>query len=157
MGAVQKQLIAAMVGLLAFGLLLAGCGGDSDSSTASISKAKFVKEASVACQKTENQIQRDYLAFLKTHSNVTKPTQAQYSELVSTVFVPNIEKEIAELQALGAPSGDEDQVEAFIDAREESIQIAEDNPQMLLTEGAKVTAKSAQIAKEYGLGACGNA
>ena len=147
-----KQLTAAIVGLLAIGLLVAGCGGSSDS----ISRAEFIKGANVACKKGEEQIQKTYIAFLKKHANVTNPTEADYAELVATVFVPNVEKEIAQLRALEAPSGDEDKVKAFIDARQESIQIAEDNPKMLLTEGSKVTAKSAQLAKEYGLESCGN-
>jgi hypothetical protein len=149
-----RQSIAVIAGLLAVGLLAAGCGGDDDGNTTPISKAQFVQEADVACKKAGNQIQRDYLAFLKAHADVTEATEAEYAELVSTVFKPNIEREIAELRALGAPSGDEQKVEAFIEARQESIQIAEAHPRMLLTEGEKVTAKSTQIAKEYGLESC---
>jgi hypothetical protein len=150
-------LLATATGLLGIALVMAGCGSGGDSSTASISKAEFVKAADATCEKAENRIQADYAVFLKEHEKVTSPTKAEYDELADKVFVSNVEEEIAELRALGIPDGDGEKVEDFIDARQESIQIAEENPKMLLTEGAKVTAKSAQIAQEYGLKSCGNA
>ena len=157
MGEVPQRLVATVTCLLAIGLAMAGCGSGSDSSTASISKAEFIKAADSICEEAAKRVQADYAVFLKEHEKVTNPTKAEFDELADQVFVSNVEDEIAELQALGRPAGDGGKIEAFIDARQESIQIAEENPKMLLTEGAKVTAKSAQIAQQYGPKTCGNA
>ncbi len=157
MGEVRQRLAAIATGPLVIALLIAGCGSSGDSGTASISKAEFVKAADATCEEAAKRIQADYAVFLKEHEKVTNPTKAEYEDLVDQVFVSNVEEEIAELRALGVPDGGGEKVEDFIDARQESIQIAEENPKMLLTEGEKVTAKSAQIAQEYGLKSCGNA
>jgi hypothetical protein len=109
-----KQLIVLVAAVLAAALVVTGCG-----SSDSISKAEFVKKADAVCKKGEEAVRKDFGAFAETHENVKKPTEADYAELVDAVVVENVEKEVDDLRALGAPEGDEGKVEAMLQAREE--------------------------------------
>lgn len=145
-----KRLICLPAAVLAVVLIVAGCGDDS--STASISKAQFVKKANAVCKKGTKQLQVDYLAFV-TKSQVTNPTEDDYAKLVDVVFAPNLQQEADEIRALGAPSGDEDEVEEIAKALEEAVEAAEKEPELVL--GTEVFTKSSKLADEYGLKACG--
>jgi hypothetical protein len=145
-----KQAIVLFAATLVAALFVLGCGGGS----ASISKAEFTKEAEAACKKNEEALQKDFQAFVKKHSNVTEPTEADYTELVDVVFVGNIEAEMKELRAIEIPNGDEEQVEALLDAREESLKKAEAESEEAITKSEKVFGKASTLAKEYGLEAC---
>ena len=145
-----KQAIMLFAAALAAALFMLGCGGDS----ASITKAEFTKQAEAACKKNEEALQKDFQAFVKKHSNVTEPTEADYAELVGDVFVGNIEAEMKELRAIEIPSGDEKQVEALLDAREESLKKAEAEPEEAITKSENVFGKASKLAKAYGLEAC---
>jgi hypothetical protein len=169
---VGKQLAALFAGVVAIVLIVAGCGSSSGSSagtgdeitTSSISKAQFIKKADAACEKGEKQIQVGIgaLGAKKARERESEgeenpePTEADYAELIDLVVAPNIENEIDEIRALGAPSGDEDQIKAFVDAREESIEIAERAPKLILRNSGKMYEQSDKLANEYGLKDCGN-
>jgi hypothetical protein len=131
-------------------LLVPGCGGGS----ASISKAEFIEKAEAVCEKDEKELRRDLAAFVKQHENVKFPSEKDVAELVHVVFSGNIEGEVKALRAIEVPSGDEKQVKALIDAREESLKNAEANPLGLNRNAKLIFAKSRKLAKEYGLEAC---
>jgi iron-sulfur cluster repair protein YtfE (RIC family) len=145
-----KQAIVLFATAMAAALFMLGCGGGS----ASISKAEFTKKAEAACKKNEEELQKDFKAFVKKHAKVTEPTEADFAELVDVVFSGNIEAEMKELRAIEIPSGDEKQVEALLDAREESLEKAEAEPEEAITKSEKVFGKASKLAKEYGLEAC---
>lgn len=153
----MKRLIALGAAVLAACLVAVGCGGGGDdASTASLTKAEFIKQANAVCKKGEEQIETDFAAYVKGHEDIRKPTEADFSKLVDSVLVPNAEKEIEDLRALGLPSGDEDQVEAILEAREESVEAAEDEPEVVVKDGEKVFGKASELAISYGLEDCGN-
>jgi predicted outer membrane protein len=159
----SKQLIAVLAGGLAvLALAIAGCGGDDDDEAAAspITKAEFIKQADAACKKGEQQTQVAFGAFVAERRQEgeasLKPNQETYSELVDAALVPQVEQEVAELRELGAPAGDEEQVDAFVDAREEAIELAEANPSASVTDGSKIFGKSDTLAAEYGLKICGS-
>jgi hypothetical protein len=135
---------------LAVALFVLGCGGDS----ASISKAEFTKQAEAVCKQGEKQLRKDLAAFLKAHENVKLPSQEDVAELVHVVFSGNIEAEVKKLRAIEVPTGDEKQVKALIDAREESLKNAEANPLGLNRNAGLIFAKARKLAKEYGLKEC---
>lgn len=145
-----KQAIVLLAAALVVALFMLGCGGDS----ASISKAEFIKQAEVVCERHEKELRKDLAAFLKQHENVKSPTEKDVAELVDVVFSGNIEAEVKELRAIEVPSGDEKQVKALLDAREESLKNAEANPLGLNRNAKLMFAKSSKLAKEYGLEAC---
>jgi uncharacterized protein with von Willebrand factor type A (vWA) domain len=152
---VGKQLIGLFAGLLAVGLVVTGCGGGGDSSTVTITKAEFVKKADAACKKGEERIQTDFRNYLKEHEELTEPTEEQFSKLVDVVLTANVEQELDEIRALGIPSGDDDQVEAFLEAREEGLEKAEAEPKAVVQGSESPFTKASKLAKEYGLKACG--
>jgi hypothetical protein len=151
---VGRQSIALLAGVLVVGIVVAGCGG-GDSSAASITKAEFIKKADAACEKGEKEIEKDFAAYSKSHENLKEPTKDDYSELVDAVFVPNAEQELDEIQALGAPTGDEEQIDTMLEARKESIAAAENEPEQAVTNSSSLFGESSQLAKAYGLKVCG--
>jgi hypothetical protein len=153
---VGKQAFVLVVAALAAALVVSMVGCGSDSSTASVTKAEFIKKAEAACEKGEERIQKDFAAFVKKHENVKNPTKADYAELVDEVMTHNIDEEIDQIQAIGAPSGEEDRVNAIITAREESVKTAEGQPELVIKESKKVFGKASSLAKAYGLQACAN-
>lgn len=153
---VNKGLIALLSGVVVATLAVAGCGGGDDEVTvSSLTKAEFIKKADAACKKSEDRIQADFAAYATKHKDITKPTEADYAELIDVVLVPNVEQEAEDIRSLGAPSGDEDQVEAMLDALEESIEKAEDEPKVLISDSTKIFGESSKLAKDYGLKVCG--
>ncbi len=130
-----------------------GGGGDSGEVTvSSLSKAQYVRNASEVCEHGTKQIEVDYGTWLKTLKE--KPTEADYSKLVDTAVVGDIGQEIDELRELGAPKGDAKEIETVLQLREESIQIAEEDPEAVIENADKVFAKASKAASEYGLQAC---
>lgn len=148
-----KRLIVLAAGALVAALVVAGCGS-SDSSTASISKAEFIKKADAVCKKGEEEVQKDFGTFAKTHENIKKPTEADYAELVDAVLVENVEKEVDDFRALGAPEGDEGKIEAMLQAREESVKKAKDDPKAVVTGNEGIFGEAGKLAKAYGLKDC---
>src|SRR5436305_4254633 len=140
-------------------LAMAGCGGGSDSSSAttgSISKAAFIKKADAVCQKGTERMQRAILVFLKQHKDVKRPNKAQSEKLVGTAIVPSVKTEIKELKALEVPEGDEEHVDAIINALEEGLETAETNPEAVVGSSDAVFGISGRLAGEYGATVCGS-
>jgi len=145
-------------------IAVAGCGGGSDDgngiTASSLSKAEFIAKADAICAKGQKQVERNFGAFAKkTKLNVQQvtknPTKAQVNGLVHAVLIPAIEQEVTEIRALGAPAGDEDKIEAMLDATEEGIATAEDLPRTVLEETSVAFGVGSRLAKEYGLTVCG--
>jgi hypothetical protein len=154
----SKRLAALIGGALAVSLLAAGCGGgsDSNSSTASLTKAEFLKQGNAICKHGNMEIEAEFEKFVKEHhlSQNKQPTQAQLTEASETFLIPMIRKEVDQLKALGAPEGEEAKVDAIIEAAEESLETAEANPTSLTSENGGPFTKTNKLAKEYGLTAC---
>jgi hypothetical protein len=139
-------------------LVVTGCGGGSDSSTAttSVSKAAFIKKVDAVCQKGTERMQRAILVFLKQHKDVKRPNKAQSEELVGSAIVPSVEKELAAMKALEAPEGDEDRFGAIVSALEEGLETAEANPEAVVASSDAVFGISGRLAGEYGAEVCGS-
>jgi hypothetical protein len=151
------RLIALAAGVLAAALIVAGCGGDDDSSTtASISKAAFVKKVDAICKQGNKRMELAFVDFLKEHKNIKKPSDSDYEALVGTVLVPSVSQEIEEIRALGVPADDQDEVEEMLDALEEGVETAEDNPQAVTSSSDAVFGIASRLAEEYGLEVCGS-
>jgi hypothetical protein len=145
-------------GVLAVTLIVAGCGGGGDeASTSAISKAAFAKKAEAICQKGSERAAAAFVSFLKKQkSDARHPSQADEEELVGKVLVPSVKREVKEFRALGAPSGDEDRVKAIIEALEEGVETAEDDPEAVASSSDAVFGIASRLAKEYGLEVCGS-
>lgn len=157
----SKRFIALLAALAALALIVAGCGGGSDStestSTSSLTKAAFVKQGNAICAKTEKEIIEGVGRFVK-EGNPLKPkplTEKQLAEIAERVLVPKVRRQIDEIRALGIPSGDEQEVEAFFAAAEEALKETEEDPSLFGKGGAGPFAEANKLAREYGLTVCG--
>jgi hypothetical protein len=150
-------LVASFLGLLAIALIAAGCGGGSDStSTTALSKKEFLRQGNQICAEGNKEINAGFEEFIKVNhlSHKQEPTTAQRAELAETVFLPAVTRQVEGVKALGAPSGEEEQVEEIIDAAEEAIEKGEEEPAALVVEKGGPFAKANKLAGEYGLTAC---
>jgi hypothetical protein len=150
------KLIAVLAALVAILVVVAGCGGGSDSSSSSsITKAQFIKQADAICEKGDEESSEEVEKFVEDNNvNTNKPTKKQQEEVVTQVVAPNVQGQIEEIDALGAPEGDEAKIEAMVDAVEEGVEEIEAEPTKLI-EGKNPLAKGSKLAKEYGLKTCG--
>src|SRR5882724_6062245 len=96
--------------VLAVALIAAGCGGggDDSTSTSSLAKPAWIVKADAICQQGNQEIaQAADEQFGKQHH---EPTDEQVQQFTSATVVPSVQHQIDQIRDLGAPSGDEDQV-----------------------------------------------
>jgi len=163
---------------LVVALAAAGCGSSgsdnnnssSDSSSvsggdggvASISKAAFIKEADAICASGKKQVENEYAAFLKkkgikeinSKESSNAEAEAQATEVIETIAIPALNKQLDTIKALGAPDGEE-KVSAYLTAVEAGIEEGEAEPLTLFTSSEKVFAKADKLAGEIGFKVCG--
>ena len=153
--------LAAVVAALA----VTGCGGggsgsDSTVTTGSLSKEVFVKKADAICTKGNTRLQKGFSTYLRKNKKsiiaLRHPSKADYEGLIGGILVPNLEQEIKEIRALGAPSGDEERIEEIFTAWEEGIEVAANDPEAVKHSSEAIFGVGSRLAKEYGLEVCGS-
>ncbi len=143
-----------MVALAA--VIVAGCGSDEGTTTASIDKAQFIARADAICAAGSEQTQADLAAYLKKEKITLNENQTEgESVALIAILVDNVESEVESIRALGVPSGDNGQVGAILAALEEGAKEAEKDPVAVVRGEVNVLGKAGELAKEYGLRACG--
>lgn len=125
----------ALMAPLIVGVCVAGCGSSSNSTsmetTAAISKAEFLAKGNAVCVKGEKAQEAEINAYVKKHGlEKQKPSNAQEAEIVETVLVPNIQSQIDGVKALGAPSGEEQQVSSALELSQQTLEKIEANPEL---------------------------
>jgi hypothetical protein len=146
-------LAAAMV----IALVVAGCGGgDSNAATDSVSKEEFIVKANAVCKKGTERMSAAIAKVLKGQRNITKVSKDEQEEIVTTVMVPSVSREVKELRALGVPDGDDEKVDAMITALEEGVEIAERDPGVVTKSSDAIFGIASRIGGEYGLTVCGS-
>jgi hypothetical protein len=155
----SKRLIALLVGAMALAMVAAGCGSDSDddSSTASLTKAQFVKQGNAICAAGNKKMEAQFETFAKEHdlSEDKPPSDAQFAELADDVLVPGVTAQVEGLRELPAPSGEEDQVDEILSAAEGAIEETEDDPSAMADDKRDPFAQANKLANAYGLTSCG--
>jgi hypothetical protein len=126
----KRNWMILLAGLLATGLIAAGCGGDDDDDDGgdggeALSKEEFVAEANQVCQAGNAELD----AAGNEAFGEGEPTPQEQEEFVTETAVPNIQGQIDDIRALGIPEGDEDEVNGFLDEAEAVIDEAEADPQ----------------------------
>ncbi|HYJ21921.1 MAG TPA: hypothetical protein VEW07_07860 [Solirubrobacterales bacterium] len=149
-----------MAFIAAAGALLVGCGGSDDSTetltTSSLSKAQWIKRAGAVCLNESVPILGRVNAYEEKHRAKTpRANEVVAGEAIRREVPPIMTDLIEELRALGAPEGDEEQVEAFLLTMEEDTQGIEDGPPLSsLVELTPKYADSGSLARQYGLLEC---
>lgn len=134
-------------------------GGDRGDSSAveatSESKEEYVAKANALCKKRKLQVQADLLRLFKRLSADGPPDpEANASKIVEEGVAPGLEAEVRELRELGAPEGDEDQVEELLTAIEASFGEAREDPEAFVNDPAAFM-DTRRLAREYGIDQCG--
>jgi hypothetical protein len=157
---VKKLSFVLLVGAMAVALVAAGCGSSDNSSsesTASLTKAEFVKEGNAICTKGNAQLDSEFEAFSKEHgiSETKAPSKAVQEEAAEEILIPAITTQVEELRALGTPEGDEGEVDEILTGAEEAVEEGEEDPASLIGNGSGGFTEVNKLAREYGLTVCG--
>jgi hypothetical protein len=124
----------ALLAALTVGVCVAGCGSSSSTTTettAAITKAEFVAKGNAICVKGEKAQEAEINAYVKKNGlENKKPSKAQEAELVETVLIPNVQSQIDDVKALGAPSGEEQQVSSALELSQQALEKIEANPNL---------------------------
>jgi hypothetical protein len=146
-----------LAALVALAAIVAGCGGGDDSDTTggdSLTKAEFIKQGDAICEKANDQSEAEAEKFAKENDfKLERPTKEQLEEAVTEILVPNFNRQVEDLKALGVPEGDEEQVEEMIGSLETAADEIEGDPSLVFEE--QVLKEPAQLAEDYGFKVCG--
>lgn len=145
--------VATVVGILAIGLLVAGCGDDGESEASTIPKAAFVKQGNAICEKRSKEISTKGLKVINEAGQEPAKAKAATVEVFSTILVPDLEDEVEEIRALGMPKGTEEQAERALDTIEETLDEANDDIERFTTI-IDPFKKAAATADKAGLETC---
>lgn len=155
----KKASLVALAALVALAVLVAGCGSDDDgdtTATESLTKVEFIKQGDAICEKAEDESEAEAEEFAEENGfTLEKASEEQLEEAVAEVFVPSLNQQAEDIEALGAPEGDEEQVEEIIVSIEEAADEIEDDPSLVF-EG-EVLKEPSRLAKDYGFKVCGEA
>jgi hypothetical protein len=151
----NKALLAVLAALALMAAVVAGCGGGDDSeTTATITKAELIKQGDQICEKANDQSESEAEDFAEENDfTLEKASEEQLEEAVAEVLVPNLNGQVEDIRALGAPEGDEEQVEEILDSLEGAADEIEDDPSVVF-EG-EVLQEPSKLAKSYGFEVCG--
>ena len=154
----NKGFLAALAVLVALAALVAGCGGGddttTDSATVTLTKTEFIKQGDAICKQANEENEAEAEEYAEENGfTLEKANKEQLEEAVSDVLVPSLNKQVEELDALGAPKGDEEKVEAIVAALEEATEEIEDDPGSVFQ--GQTFQKPSQLAEDYGFKVCG--
>ena len=142
----RKSSVAAVLVALALG---AGCGDDGSSSGETLTKAEFIEQADAICAAGNEE-----LNSLEPDFNTGKNPAQIVDSFVSEQLIPVLQTEHDEIEALGAPEGDEAEVENLLASLQGAIDAAEEDP-LAFVIGDEAIAEADKAAEAYGLKECG--
>lgn len=145
----KGTIAAALAALAALSLIIVGCGGGD--STASLTKAQYVKQGNAICKKGEEE--RTALLQSATENVNREFTDAEKEKVVTTVFVAPYRQTIEKLKALPSPEGEEEKTEAIVKAMEKGVKELEADPLKGLEDISQFEEPN-KLASGYGLDNC---
>jgi hypothetical protein len=141
-------------------LFAVGCGssgnGEVTVQTGSLSKAEFIEKADAICEGTRTEFLAKFTNFVKAHQTDPGNTQNQEAllgEVVESIMSPSFEKEIDQISELGAPGDYAPEVASFLNALQERLDEAHEDPAGLNTS-PRPFKKTENVAKGAGLEGC---
>jgi hypothetical protein len=137
--------------VLAVALIAAGCGGggDDSTSTSSLAKPAWIAKADAICQQGNQEIEQ--AANEQFGKQQQEPSDEQIQQFTNETVIPSVQSQIDQIKDLGAPSGDEDQVNEILD----TVQADIDKAKSAATLPDDAFANSNALATRYGLKVCG--
>ncbi len=146
--------------LAALAIAGAGCGGD-DEEQADVfpagvaqpqSKVDFLREADRICFSSDARIEA---AADELVAGGGEPPPGEVRRLALGIVVPSLEAEVRAIGALGAPAGDEDEVDQILAATERGIAQIEADPERLIDGPPSGLVQAGRLARAYGSEQCG--
>jgi hypothetical protein len=151
--------------LLAITAIVTGCGDDSDAengsgdsgdsttvASSSLSKKEFVKQANKICYGEKEKQLAELNVYLK-NNNKAKRNDAG-TEAVSEILVPSVQQSIEGVRELGAPKGEEAEIEAMLVDLEKANGEIEDKGVSSSAGIRRVYKPAGQPLYDYGLTGC---
>lgn len=126
---VRLAVLTCIAGIVAS---MIGCGDDDSASsadaikTSSLSRAEYVKKATAACSREEKDVLKKASAYIAKEESEGLPAPVLEANVVKEILVPAVEAKTAVIRRLGAPSGDEEQIEGMLELQEEGIDQAKE-------------------------------
>jgi ABC-type glycerol-3-phosphate transport system substrate-binding protein len=143
---------------LAVSLVASGCGGSSsddssdggDAPAASISEADFTEQANTICSDASDELQT-------AGADLTdQSTQDEVVAFVTDTAIPSFQAQHDAIDALGAPEGEEDDVQALLDALQDGIDAVTADPTAFIADGDSPFVDANAAANDLGLTDCGS-
>lgn len=155
------RLVTLVAALVLTAALATGCGGDETSgsegtlTTSSLSKEDYVRQANTICKSKKKNYDDEITTVLKGLSAEGASEVAIALKAVKAVLLPINEAQVVALRKLGAPKGDEDKVEAALDAQQEAISEARAVDRVRsINKPVERFADAAKMLESYGLKEC---
>jgi hypothetical protein len=155
----NKALLAAIAVLVALAALVAGCGGGDDTTdeTVTLTKTEFIKQGDAICKEGNKEIQEGFEEYAEENDlpQNKEPSTEQGIEITETVILPGVQQQAEEIRELGAPEGDEDQVDELLTSLEDAVAEGEEDPELLFKGETDPFGEVNELAVDYGFKVCG--
>jgi len=137
-------------GLLTLALLVGGCGGGGEETSAEhlISKAALLKKGNAFCNKKNEELTAAFTPFVEEHRSDDVQFAIEH-------VIPMRSAEVKYLRHIGPPAEDAEQFEKLLTAMEEGISRAKQDPHsMLESEEHFAFSRAFDIGLDFGLEKC---
>jgi hypothetical protein len=152
----KRNALILIAGLLATGLIAAGCGDDDDDGDnggEALTKEEFLAEGNAICAEGNAELDA---AAQELFQSGGRPTPEELETFATDNLVPSVQGQIDDIRALEAPEGDEDTINSLLDQAEDVLAEVEADPEGTL--GPQASDPFAEVNTElqdYGLTTCG--
>ena len=115
-------------------------------------KAEFVAEADQICLSGDSRIEAaaDDLA-----TGRRQPSPGELRKIVDDLVIPGLRAEIVAIEALPPPQGEEEQVQAILDATSDAVEELEADPAGVLEGPPPALREAGRLARAFGSEECG--
>jgi len=149
---VRKAFLA--IGLAIALVAITGCGGGDDGGEETLTKVEFIERGDEICSKAEERSEPEAEEFAEENGfDLEKATNGELEEAIVEVLVPALNQQAEEIDALGAPEGDEEEIDAIVVALQDGAAEVEDDPSLVFED--EPLKEASQLARDYGFEACG--
>jgi hypothetical protein len=130
-------------------LLAAGCGGD-DEEAEPLTTEEFITQADEICATSTD----EFDAALEELGAGGQPSDEEAATFISETLVPNAKDQAAQIDALAAPEGDEEEVDAIVTALNDAVAEGESDPEAVIASEDDPFDEFETLAEDYGLTEC---
>lgn len=130
-------------------------GGDDGIMTSSLDKEEFIKRAGTLCRREKKGLIKKASAYVQEHSSEGLPPPVMTANGVKEVVMPVMEAQIEVVRELGAPEGDEEEIEEMLAAQQRAVDTVREQRTIDPVDGPVEYFEAANKSYErYGLEAC---